>query len=57
MALNVKPEKIIPIYGPPKLAPIPPPPPPPPPPAIPLKFYGFVHSARLDDRRAFFHGE
>ena len=28
--------------------------PPPPNPPIPLKFYGFVHTARVNDRRAFF---
>ena len=49
-----KPTRIIPVYGPAKLEPIPPPPPPPPPPAIPLKFYGFVHSGRSGEKRAFF---
>jgi len=50
----VKPKNVFVAYGPPKPEPMPPPPPVPPPPAIPLKFYGFVHSARLNDRRAFF---
>ncbi|HEY3741156.1 MAG TPA: hypothetical protein VGL53_14995 [Bryobacteraceae bacterium] len=54
-AVKIKPVKVIPIYGPEKPAPLPPPPPAPPPPAIPLKFYGFVHTARgVDQRRAFF---
>lgn len=54
-AVNIKPVKVIPVYGPEKPPPLPPPPPTPPPPAIPLKFYGFVHTARgIDQRRAFF---
>jgi hypothetical protein len=53
--LNIKPKaKVIPIYGPVQPPPLPGPVPPPPPPAIPLKFYGFVHSGRAGDRRAFF---
>jgi hypothetical protein len=50
----VKPTKVIPVYGPPILGPLPQKPPDPPPPAIPLKFYGFVHTARSGERRAFF---
>ena len=49
-----KPTRIIPVYGPAKPEAIPPAPPPPPPPAIPLKFYGFVNSARSGEKRAFF---
>ena len=53
-SVTVKPKNVFVAYGPPKLDPIPGPPPPPPPPTIPLKFYGFVNSARTNDRRAFF---
>lgn len=54
IALNRKKETIIPKYGPDILPPLPGPPPIPPPPAIPLKFYGFVNSARSGEKRAFF---
>jgi hypothetical protein len=53
-SLKIKPAKLVAIYGPEKPPPLPPVPPPPPPPAIPLKFYGFVHTSRSGERRAFF---
>ena len=49
-----KPKPAFPVYGPDKPQPPPPAPPPPPPPGIPLKFYGFVNSARSGEKRAFF---
>ena len=54
VAAAAKPTKIFPKYGPDAPPPAVVLPGPPPPPPIPLKFYGFVNSVRLGEKRAFF---